>query len=288
MSKSCFEKKMWACVLAVCLVCAVGMTAVVPVWAAEGSQPVAESQESAVAPENEGGEIPEPSVEEGDAVAPEAPLEENAGSEPKTDEGAAPDALAEEGAASDPDPDGGVAPDALLDEAPVVTLESEDENGVPADALIEEEEVVDSGNDDSTDTGKARAGVAPMGVEPMEANGFTFSWDGASGSYVVTGYTGSDAVIAIPGTYDDEGAHGEAAVTAIGNSAFQNKTFLTGVTISQGIASIGNSAFSGCANLTDITIPESVTYLGDNAFNTTGLETFVAPGAVSFGGSVLR
>ena len=56
-------------------------------------------------------------------------------------------------------------------------------------------------------------------------------------------------------------------VVVIGNSAFENCSSLTSVTISSGVISIGNQAFQGCTSLTSITIPNSVTSIGYYAFS---------------------
>ena len=58
----------------------------------------------------------------------------------------------------------------------------------------------------------------------------------------------------------------EYTVTGIENSAFENCTELTSVTIPNSVTSIGSDAFEFCRGLTNITIPNSVTYIGDNAF----------------------
>lgn len=55
-------------------------------------------------------------------------------------------------------------------------------------------------------------------------------------------------------------------VTAVGNSAFDNCSALTGVKIPDGVAAIGDWAFAGCGSIADILIPGSVTAIGENAF----------------------
>ncbi len=66
---------------------------------------------------------------------------------------------------------------------------------------------------------------------------------GKSGSYV------------IPGT-----------VTEIGKNAFRGASYLTGVTLPDGLRYIRSCAFSGCQGLTEVTIPENVTSIGNEAF----------------------
>ena len=55
-------------------------------------------------------------------------------------------------------------------------------------------------------------------------------------------------------------------VTAIGYSAFSNRTGLTSVTIPDGVKEIGGSAFKGCEGLTSVAIPNSVKKIGYCAF----------------------
>ena len=74
--------------------------------------------------------------------------------------------------------------------------------------------------------------------------GFSFTLSGST--YKVTGYTGSATNIVIPSTYNGK------AVTSIGNSAFENRSSLTSITIPTSITSFGNNAFKGCSALDDV------------------------------------
>ena len=80
------------------------------------------------------------------------------------------------------------------------------------------------------------------------------------GTVEITDYSGSAENIDIPAEIDGK------SVTGIGNSAFENCTSLTSITIPHSVTSIGNDAFSGCASLTSIEIPDSVTEMGNDAF----------------------
>ena len=74
----------------------------------------------------------------------------------------------------------------------------------------------------------------------------------------------------------------DSAITSIGNTAFDNCTSLTSVTIPDSVTSIGSRAFSRCTSLTSITIPDSVTSIGDNAFNgCTSLTSVTIPNSVT-------
>lgn len=55
-------------------------------------------------------------------------------------------------------------------------------------------------------------------------------------------------------------------VTYIGSSAFKNCSYVTSVTIPNGITSIGDYTFYGCGALTSITISSSITAMGNYAF----------------------
>ena len=64
----------------------------------------------------------------------------------------------------------------------------------------------------------------------------------------------------------------ESGVTGIGESAFEDCTSLTTVTLSDTVSSLAPRAFSNCISLTEITIPKGVTAISDSAFyNCTGL-----------------
>jgi hypothetical protein len=63
-----------------------------------------------------------------------------------------------------------------------------------------------------------------------------------------------------------------SGVTSIGESAFENATGITSLTISNSVTTIGESAFEGVTAITSLTIPNSVTLIGIKAFkNAVGL-----------------
>lgn len=55
-------------------------------------------------------------------------------------------------------------------------------------------------------------------------------------------------------------------ITAIGESAFDNCSTMTGLLIPEGVKTIGDRAFSGCSGLPGLILPDSLTKLGDWAF----------------------
>ena len=57
------------------------------------------------------------------------------------------------------------------------------------------------------------------------------------------------------------------SVTSIGNSAFEECTGLTSVTIPNSVTSIGDWAFCRCTSLISISIPDSVKSMGESAFS---------------------
>ena len=81
----------------------------------------------------------------------------------------------------------------------------------------------------------------------------------------------------------------EYGVTGIGQSAFENCTNLTSVTIPNSVTDLGSDTagkqggpFMGCTGLTSITIPNSVTYIGKEAFQgCTGLTSITIPNSVT-------
>ena len=81
-----------------------------------------------------------------------------------------------------------------------------------------------------------------------------------SDGFVIVGgilhyYAGSDAVVTVPD-----------GVTAIGSEAFEDRDFLTSVTLPETVVYIGDWAFSGCP-LLDMEIPDGVTEIGWRAFS---------------------
>ena len=96
------------------------------------------------------------------------------------------------------------------------------------------------------------------------------------GTVEITGYTGSDSKLVIPGTIDGK------KVTSIGYWAFNYSTNLKSITIPNSVTSIGDWAFSYCTSLTSITIPNSVTSIGSDAFNyCTSLTSITIPNSVT-------
>jgi hypothetical protein len=79
-----------------------------------------------------------------------------------------------------------------------------------------------------------------------------FSYTVTSQMVTITGYTGTNGVVAIPSTING------LPVTSIGDYAFQGSS-ITGVTIPNSLTSIGNYAFAWCSSLTNITLGSTLT-----------------------------
>ena len=82
------------------------------------------------------------------------------------------------------------------------------------------------------------------------------------GGYEVSGFNKTSGVteVVIPETYNGTN------VVGIANSAFQNCTSITNISIPNNITKIGDYAFYGCSGLTSITVPSSITNIGTSVF----------------------
>ena len=70
------------------------------------------------------------------------------------------------------------------------------------------------------------------------------------GEAEIKGYDGTDSAVVIPSSL------GGYPVTSIGNSAFEGCSWLTSVTIPEGVTSMGYGAFSGCSGLQRVDISD--------------------------------
>lgn len=71
-------------------------------------------------------------------------------------------------------------------------------------------------------------------------------------------------------------------ITSIGKNAFTGCTAITSVTFGKSVETIETSAFSGCSSLESIDLPESVTTIGYGVFNDcTGVKTISLPGSIT-------
>lgn len=77
----------------------------------------------------------------------------------------------------------------------------------------------------------------------------------------ITKYNGTETIVYIPEQL------GGYRVTAVGNDAFKNNTYIEEVTIPSPIQSIGKYCFSNCINLKSVSMSNTVITLGDGAFS---------------------
>ena len=111
---------------------------------------------------------------------------------------------------------------------------------------------------------------------PSYSVGLAYTSNGDGTCSVKVG-TCTDTDIIIPET----SPNGDT-VTAIGGSAFSNKTTITSVEIPDSVTSIGSNAFYNCRALTSIVLPDGVTSIGNSAFyGCTSLTSIVIPDGVT-------
>ena len=89
---------------------------------------------------------------------------------------------------------------------------------------------------------------------------FTYTTNSDGLTLTITGYTGSDGDVTIPGNINF------LPVTGLGDFAFIDRFSLTSITIGNNVTSIGEDAFYNCYNLSSVTIPDSVTNIENGAF----------------------
>lgn len=77
----------------------------------------------------------------------------------------------------------------------------------------------------------------------------------------IYGYQGHVADLVIPAEING------IPVRAINNWVFYGNTFLTSVTLPEGLTLIDNDSFGGCPNLAEVNLPSTLTHLGAGAFS---------------------
>ena len=120
-------------------------------------------------------------------------------------------------------------------------------------------------------------------AEERTDDGFYYE-ENKDGGITITGYTGDETELVIPGEIDGKG------VTSIGDSAFRDCSSLTSIKIPAGVTSIGDFAFEYCYGLTSIEIPAGVTSIGESAFeHCSGLTSIeISAGVTSIGESAFE
>ncbi len=97
-------------------------------------------------------------------------------------------------------------------------------------------------------------------VENTQTTQTVFRYRVEEGEAVITGYSGSAALLTIPATLDGY------PVKAIGERVFED-TEIAAVVIPEGVREVGWFAFYGCEDLINITLPASVTIIGYAVFD---------------------
>lgn len=102
---------------------------------------------------------------------------------------------------------------------------------------------------------------------------FTLAGDG---TYIVTGYSGLETEVFVPSTYKG------VAVTAISNDAFRDNSYITMVTLHNGVSRLGTESFKNCTALMTVNLPASIKNIDAETFNgCVSLTSFTIPAGVS-------
>lgn len=111
----------------------------------------------------------------------------------------------------------------------------------------------------------------------LAATSGDFEYTDEGATITITGYTaGAPADVVIPDTIIGK------PVSAIGASAFFNRTELTSVSFSASVTAIGTNAFLYCSGLTSAPLPPALTSIGDQAFaSCIGLSALTVPTGVT-------
>lgn len=107
-----------------------------------------------------------------------------------------------------------------------------------------------------------------------------YTYDSGTNIATIEYYYGTEANVTTPTML---GGH---AVTAIGDLCFfwqdYPNTYMTSVTVSEGVTTIGNGAFYKCSNLANVSLPNSLVSIGQNAFNEcSALTSITIPSSVT-------
>lgn len=95
-------------------------------------------------------------------------------------------------------------------------------------------------------------------IAAIKSVGLEFTLNDDEKSYSLSGIgTCTDEYINVPDTYEG------LPVTAVSSKAFENNTYLKGITLSKNTVSIGERAFFGCEYLKNIEMPECLQSLGE-------------------------
>lgn len=97
-----------------------------------------------------------------------------------------------------------------------------------------------------------------------------WQYDVKNGTAVVTDYYGDvEGSVVVPSTL------GGYTVTVIGDSAFFNRSAMTGITLPDSVTEIAWGAFKACSSLSSITLPDGLTSIAPEAFQGCGSLTSI-------------
>ena len=115
--------------------------------------------------------------------------------------------------------------------------------------------------------------ASSMPVQSVSAetdSSIEFIYEINDGSAVITGYTGSDAVLIIPDTIEDY------PVEAIAGSVFMGLDELTAAVIPDSVKTIGERSFSACPNLCTVSIGSGMETVGEYVFSACPMLTSIS------------
>ena len=115
--------------------------------------------------------------------------------------------------------------------------------------------------------------ASSMPVQSVSAetdSSIEFIYEISDGSAVITGYTGSDAVLIIPDTIED------CPVEAIAGSVFMGLDELTAAVIPDSVKTIGERSFSACPNLCTVSIGSGMETVGEYVFSACPMLTSIS------------
>ncbi len=120
-------------------------------------------------------------------------------------------------------------------------------------------------NSDGGSGGGAGGGSGSGGGTPqVAASGFEFSYSGSEAIVEGLSDTNNKTELVIPSSVKIDG--NTYTVTSVADSAFEDESLITAVTLPSTIKEIGEKAFADCNLLSKVEIPNNIEKIGENAF----------------------
>lgn len=114
---------------------------------------------------------------------------------------------------------------------------------------------------------------SPLPTSAASSDNFTYEI--SDGKATITGYTGNEAEVTVPGEIEGY------TVTAIGKMAFFEKTVQT-VTLPDSVEIIGESAFNSCQSLRTVIVSNNLKRIEKQAFQNSTLASITLPNSVAY------